>query len=448
MKSILLTTTAIVAFAGAAAADGHAGVTLGGDFTLGFNDDNDDDNALIIGDNDGFYWEGDLNVTGTAALDNGVTAGVSFEFDIFDETNGQAVVSDGVVMSLTTDTAGLFLGDTSFAAETQWSGAGDMEADGFSEADGENVLRGDVSFGGFDASVSYVLTHAAGGFVDAAVGTDPLTGPVEDFDEDGDGVIDAGSGAALQADIDAALAAGDLTNDEEVDQLSIGVSGEVGMFSMALAYQEESVSAGLGAAADLLPEDDVDALVDAGLYAPKVANGDFNEAEVFGISAGVNLAGADITLAYAQTSGIDGGDDESSTGIQVAYPFGPVTGTVYYVSEDDGSDEDNYGVTVAYADGPIAVTLDYDYDQGVNKVALDGSYDVGNGFTVFAGVYDESDSDDEGTDAYIAGTYDLGGGAELLVSYADAERDGTIGDDEVGGPDYQVGTTVEVSFSF
>ena len=35
MKSILLTTTAIVAFAGAAAADGHAGVTFGGDFTLG-----------------------------------------------------------------------------------------------------------------------------------------------------------------------------------------------------------------------------------------------------------------------------------------------------------------------------------------------------------------------------------------------------------------------------
>ena len=39
---ILLTTTAIVAFAGAAFADGHAGVAFSGDFTLGFNDDNDD----------------------------------------------------------------------------------------------------------------------------------------------------------------------------------------------------------------------------------------------------------------------------------------------------------------------------------------------------------------------------------------------------------------------
>ena len=386
MKSILLTTTAIVAFAGAAFADGHAGVTFGGDFTLGYNDDNDDDNAVIIGDNDGFYWEGDLNVSGSAALDNGVTAGVSFEFDIVDETNGQAIVSDGVVLSLTTDNAGIYLGDTAFAAETQWSAAGDMEADGFSEQDGENVLRGDVNVAGVSASISYVLTDAAG----VATDDDPTA--------------------------------------DEVDQLSVGVSGDFGMFSMAAAYQEESSGV-------------------AGLYDPVTANGDFNASEVFGISAGVAVAGADIRVAYASNETLD----ENSTGIQVSYPFGPVTGTVYYVSEDDGSDEDNYGVTVAYSDGPIAVTLDYDYDQGVNKVGLDGSYNVGNGFTILAGVYDQSDDAtvaNNGTDTYIAGVYDLGGGAELLVSYADAETAGAIGDDEVGGPDYQVGTTVEVSFSF
>ena len=218
---ILLTTTAIVAFAGAAFADGHAGVAFSGDFTLGFNDDNDDDDLVVIGDNDGFYWEGDLNVTGTAALDNGVTASASWEFDIVDETNSQDIISDGVLLSLTTDTAGLYLGETEFAAVSQWTSAGDMEADGFSENDGENIIRGDVSIAGFDASVSYVLTHALGnvagdnGFVDAAF----------DVDE-----ISAANVALIAATADFQ------DNSEEVDQLSIGVSGDVGMFSMSLAY--------------------------------------------------------------------------------------------------------------------------------------------------------------------------------------------------------------------
>ncbi|PXW72127.1 porin-like protein [Loktanella sp. PT4BL] len=387
MKSILLTTTAIVAFAGAAVADGHAGVTFSGDFTLGFNDDNDDADAGatsfptdVIGDNDGFYWEGDLNVTGTAALDNGVTASASWEFDIVDESNGQPIVSDGVLLSLTTDNAGLYLGDTSFAAETQWSAAGDMEADGFSEADGENVLRGDVSVAGIDASISLALGNADGGLVN------------EDTDED-------------------------------YAQMSFGASGDLGMLSFAVAYQEENDGPA------------------AGYFA---GNGDFNDSEIFGISVGAAVAGANFKVAYASNETAD----ENSTGIQVSYPFGPVTGTVYYVSEDDGSDEDNYGATVAYADGPIAVTLDYDYDQGVNKLGLDGTYDLGNGFTIGAGMYDESEGTGDGTDYYVAGMYDLGGGAELLVTYADAETAGALGDDEVGGPDYQVGTTVEVSFSF
>ncbi|MDP5358669.1 MAG: porin, partial [Paracoccaceae bacterium] len=220
MKSILLTTTAIVAFAGAAFADGHAGVSFSGDFTLGFNDDNDNDDAVVIGDNDGFYWEGDLNVTGTAALDNGVTASATWEFDIADETNGQATVSDNVLLSLTTDSAGLYLGDTSFAAETQWKSAGDMEADGFSEADGENVLRGDVTVAGIEASISLALTNAAG----ARVSVD---------------------------------------TDEDYDQLSFGASGDLGMFGFAVAYQEEST------------------------FAPyfSAENGDFNDSEIFGISA-------------------------------------------------------------------------------------------------------------------------------------------------------------------
>ncbi len=168
MKSILLTTTALVAFAGAAVADGHTSVSFGGDAKLGYNDtiNASDDNDF------GFYWEADLNVKMSATLDNGLTAAAKFEFDIVDETNGQEAFSDAYVLSLTSDTAGLYVGDTSFAAETRWVSAGDMESDGFSEQDGENVIRGDVAVAGIEASVSYTLTNAAGAFVQATNGDD------------------------------------------------------------------------------------------------------------------------------------------------------------------------------------------------------------------------------------------------------------------------------------
>ena len=199
MKSILLTTTAIVAFAGAAVADGHTGVSFGGNAMLGFND-NDVDGE------DGFYYDLNMNVALTAALDNGVTAAANFNIEIDDEgaqgdeltgNNDYVLASSSYVLSLTTDTAGLHFGDVAFAAETQWSGAGDMEADAFSEADGEVAIRGDVMLGGVSASVSYVVAASSGDIV-----------------------------------------ADDTT--DTVDQLSVGASGDLGMFSFAVAYQQEA----------------------------------------------------------------------------------------------------------------------------------------------------------------------------------------------------------------
>ncbi len=429
MKSILLTTTAIVAFAGAAAAGGHTSVGFGGDVTFGVNTDD-------VAGEDGFYFEGDLNVNGSATLDNGITAGLKLEFDLFDEDNGNVIESDGVLMSLTSANAGLYLGDTSFAAEKQWNSAGDMEADGFSEADGENVLRADFSVAGFDVSVSGVATHAAGknagdkGMVNAAYDPDASLAPTF-----GAAALD---GATL----------GFQDNDEMIDQLSIGVAGAVGMISMSAAYQQESVSAGIAALAATagLDASDVGYLVDAGLYAPAAANGDFTEEQVFGISGSVAVAGADVTLAYAAKTGVTSADDLSSIGIEVAYPFGPVTATVYYVAETNDADdaEDNYGLTVAYADGPIAATAKVRSEQDRTEWNLEGSYDTGFGLTVLAGMLNENEGDDN--DYYVGGSYDLGGGASALFVYAD-DVDGDQSD-EIGSAEYLPGTTVEVSFKF
>jgi outer membrane protein OmpU len=370
MKRILLASASIVAFAGAASAE----VTFSGSATLGYNDT--DNVANSSGDDEiGFYWESDIAVSFSQALDNGLTAAVGFGFNVADDsadgkTNlGEATKSQDWVLSLTSDTAGLYFGKTDFAAQTHWVSAGDMESDGFSEADGETVLRGDITYGGVNTSVSYLVD----------------------------------------------------TSTDSFEQLSLGADATFGAVSVAFGYQAETDNLGFG---------------DGGTVKD---NGDFNLDEIFGISVGTSLGGADVRLAYAsdQTTG------ENSIGVKASYPVGPVTLTAYYVSESEAAG-DNYGVNVAYSSGPIGATLDFQNDQGTQKVAIDTTYDVGNGITALAGYYMEDGLD---SDYYVAAKVALGEGASLLVSYANGGGDSQA-DDEIGGPAYQEGTTVEVGFSF
>jgi hypothetical protein len=359
MKSILLTSTALVAFAGAAAADGHAAVSNAFSATIGYNDENDG-----IGE-DGFFWEGNLKTTATAALDNGLTAGAYFEVTVGQE-NGTAnddggldLVASDFVLSLESETASLFFGDTGTAADKHWDSAGDMEQDGFTSGTDSAVLRGDATFGGVDASISYIVDDA----------------------------------------------------NQEVEQLSFGAGASFGAISLSAGYQEES--------------DFVD------------SNGDYNGDEIFGVSAAGTFAGATVTVAYAENST----DGEDSTGIEVAYPFGPVTATAYYVDESNG--DANVGLTLAYASGPIDVSLKVRDEQGRSEYNLEGSYDVGNGLTVLAGVLNENEED---VDYYIAADYDLGGGAMASFSYAE-DDDGDQGD-EIGAGEYDPGVTIKVTFEF
>jgi hypothetical protein len=378
MKNILLASTAIVAFAGAAFAEGHTGVTFSGVASLGYND-TDVDDLILDDDNDGFYADVEITIGLVAELDNGLTAAASIDFeDMFDGAgaNGDDDAFDGdYELSLTSDMAGLYYGDTQFAAERMWVSAGDMESDGFSEADGEEALRGEVTYGNVMAQLSYAIADATG-----------------------------------------ARNTGD-----DLEQLSLGVSADVGNFNVVVAYQEEFSNA-----------------VDGAAYV--AANGDITNSEMFGLSVGTSFSGADIRVAYAsdETTG------EDSTGVQVAYPFGPVTATVYYVSESEALG-DNWGANLAYSNGPVAVSFDYDDDQGTEKYGLEGSYNVGNGIMVYAGyLFFEGLADEDAF--YVAGTYDLGSGAEFLVSYADG--DDAEYEDEIGAGEYQSGTTVEISFAF
>ncbi len=358
MKNILLASTAIVAFAGAAAAE----VSFSGSATLGFND------TVAAGggdNNEGFYIDGDLNISLSQELDNGIVAGIDFEIDFADDDSGAGnsignidIDASDVVLSLVAGDTGLYFGDTGTAAIAHWSSVGSMDSDGFTEgldfdAGVDAVLRGDFGFGGMSASVSYLISD-------------------------------------------------DLT---DMEQLSLGLSGDLGGVTVSFAYQDET------------------ALADG--------SGDFSASEVFGLSATTTLSGAEVSFGYAsnETAGTD------SIGVGVSYPVGPVTISASYVSEDAA---DNWDIGFAYADGPISidVTTDESDDWGI-----EGSYDLGNGVMIYAGL------DDAGDDTYLAATYDLGGGASVLFSYAD-DSDADNGDDEIGAGDYQEGITLELGFSF
>lgn len=382
MKSILLSTAAIVGFAGAAAAE----ITFSGSATLGYNDtqlsdtDTTPDIGSSIDDNFGFYSDLDIIANLSQELDNGLTVAASFDLDDIDANGSASNNGLDYTLSLTADNAGLYFGETNFAAQNHWVAAGDMEADGFSTASGETVLRGDVTYGNVSTSVSYALANN--------IGTNNAS--------------------------------------DTLNQLSIGVTADFGNVNVVAAYQAAS-----GEAAGFY---DQDAGANNG-PATTSNNSNFNDAEVYGLSVGTSFNGADIRLAYA-TNGTN-----DSTGLNVSYPIGPVTATAYYVSESSGGD--NWGVNVAYSSGPVAVALDFQNDQGTEVWGLEGSYDVGNGMMVYAGVADS------GEDYYVGGSYDLGSGASLLVSYAaDNNSNEDDDDDNIGAQAYQVGTTVELSFEF
>ncbi len=385
MKRILLSSAAVISFAGVAAADGHLGVTFSGSAELGFNDtaysttlttDADDADALntafgVDTADSGFYTDLEVTIGLAAELDNGLTAAASI--DLEDLADGADATE--YELSLTSADSGLYYGDTNFAAQNVWVSAGDMAADNFSEADGEEVLRAEIGFGNVAAQMSY----ANGGGV---AGADTL------------------------------------------EQLSLGVSADFGNVNVVAAYQD-AASAAFTASRGAMDADGDGVMGEA-------ANGDFNGAEVFGLSVGTSFAGADVRLAYADNG------TEDSTGISVSYPVGPVTVDASYAV--NSVSDDNWDLSVAYENGPIAVTVST--DEG-DDWGIEGSYDVGNGLMVYAGVVDA------GEDFYIGGEYDLGSGAALLVSFADdGDNDEAAGDDDIGAQDYMVGTTVELSFEF
>lgn len=164
MNRILLTSTALVAFAGAAAAE----ISYTGNAKVGLNTEK------------GAFWSAGLKVTAEKELSGGLTAGFTAGLGFKPANAGTASSELGAVqfkdyeLYLKSDTAGMYFGDTKTAAGAKWSaGVSGLAEDKFAtkishytHRGGVNpgaVLRGELNRWGVDMAVSVAVANPTDG---------------------------------------------------------------------------------------------------------------------------------------------------------------------------------------------------------------------------------------------------------------------------------------------
>ena len=365
MKSILLTTTALVAFAGAAAADGHTSVSHALSAELGYNNEAD-----AIGE-DGFFWEGNLKTTAAAALDNGLTAGAYFEITVSGDDAaagssdaGNALVASDFVLSLTSETASLYFGDTAPAGKKYFSAAGDMESDGFSTDSDSAVLRGDVSFGGMNGSVSYIMDDASNTAEQLAVGLGGSFGSVT-------------VGLGYQEATTYVDAEGDFNNSAV---MGVSASTTVAGATITAAYADDS-NDGVGQSGVAQTSKAIQVSYPMG---PVTATAYYSMEQVNGVDAvaGNNMG---LTLAYAQDA----------------------VAVTLKVREEQGRNEWNLEGSYDMGNGATILAGALNENEGADAdFYIGGTYDLGGGASLLAVYADDKDGDQ--ADEIGSGEYDPG----------------------------------------
>jgi hypothetical protein len=346
MKSILLTTTAIVAFAGAAAAEN----SFGGGASLGYNDDIEN----------GFYWDADVSVTLSQELDNGLTASATFGFDVVEDNLGQPMVAADYVLAVESDMAALRFGDLDPVAEANYGGVSGDTTTGFADqsADFDAMLVGEATVGDITAMMSY--------------------------------------GVAL---------GGGVSGDKDLDALQVYVSGSFGMVDAEFGYQGEydgsdavlGVSASTTAAgADITGAYLTDGTETSMGIAVAYPVGDVTVSGYYSLNdvaedsyglAGDYAAGAIAVNAFYDFTGgatSESGDDTKEFGVEGSYDVGN-------------------GLTVLA--GFISTTVDE--NDATTQMYAAGVYDLGGGAELLVSYADNeaNPTDDEvGSPKYLHGT--------------------------------------------
>ena len=245
MKNTLLATTALVAFAGAAAAEGHTSFSFGGAASAEYNSES------------GYITDAELTASMAAALDNGLTAAASitFESSIDGRTEGEDdVEATHGSISLSSDTASLTFGTGLVGAVRTISGddyaigTGDDDAIVDGEIDG---IVGTIAMGNADVIISVPLDEgfAGSGVVEVGVSTSAGGWNLGLAVTDDGGYTMVADGTAGGADVNFGMSSDsewDLGVSLPAGPLTVSAStDEASAWTVGAAYAADGVSAGI-----------------------------------------------------------------------------------------------------------------------------------------------------------------------------------------------------------
>lgn len=349
MNRILLTSTALVAFAGAAAAD----VSFSGSAKLGYND--------VV--KDGFYWSAGFGIKGSTELNNGLTAGFSADLKVqyahvpFQQEGAADLQIEGYELYLKSDTAGMYFGDTNNAYESLFRGqrTSGMKVDLARPDDTDVVLRGQAKFGTAEVAVSTHIDLHNGGEKPGAYQA-------------------AASYDAGMAKIYAVVQLKDTTGGVE-QGFGLAASGTFAGADVAVAYLSEGDDNSMGVKASY----PVGPVTLGGYYAANKVNGaEFNN---YGLSA--------------------------------KYDSSPITVTAFYDVDSRAAEADEYGFDASYdmSNGLklfAGVGVKSTGSSNVNAYYVGAKYDLGGDAALMFSYADDGVASEQGKDIgapeYMEGT--------------------------------------------
>jgi hypothetical protein len=346
MKNILLASTALVTFAGAAAAEGHTSFSFGGEASAEYNSET------------GYTTDAELTASMSAALDNGLTAAASITFE--SAAGGDTVDATHGSISLSSDTASLTFGTGVVGAVRTISGddyaigTGDDAAIPDGEFDG---IVGTIAMGDANVIISVPLNEGFAGTGTVEVGVSTSAGGwnlgLAVTDDGGytmvaDGTaggadVNFGMSSDSEWDLGVSLPAGPLTVSASTDEASA--------WTVGAAYTADGVSAGIE-----VNSDDTWDLTVGYTGGGVVVSAEFDQASTMTLGATYDM-GNGVTLG----AGIEGADSEAYAFAEVdlgggASAFFDYSGNTVLVdgfedvgpSERDIADGTTVGVSFAF----------------------------------------------------------------------------------------------------
>ena len=300
MKNVLFATSALVAMAGAAYADGHAGISLTGSARLGIIYD---ENGINGGDEIAGTSRVRLGATASGTSDSGLTFGASARFDQGDSSDQSDNRGDGV------------------------------EANGNVSTNGSVFVSGGfgtLSYQDVDDAVENRVSHVDG------VG---LTG----LGDRNELTRSAVEGSIIRYDYDAGAFGFSLSSNGGLEEVQVGVgySGDFGgtSVSFGLGYDDTPTDGHIAAALGV-------GFGDIGLKA-FWSDGDATGTDI-GVSVSYSAGALGLTAFYSQDEATAGSTSSDNYGLGASYDLG---GGLSLVGGVVGGDEDtvaDFGLNMAF----------------------------------------------------------------------------------------------------